>query len=74
MNLKVEDETDVPIEFIRVTDMNPAGGAQAYIVYGGPFYNHVGFELHSKRSGAIQSRVEIYEMQGFRKNATHTLT
>lgn len=55
--------------------MNPVGnGALAYIVFGGPFYTHVGFELHSQRNGAIQSRVEIYEMQGVRKNATHTLT
>lgn len=73
--LKVEDETDIPIEFIRITDMNPVGnGARAYIVIGGPLYNHVAFELHSQRNGAIKSRVEIYEMQGVRKNVTHTLT
>lgn len=55
--------------------MNAVGnGARAYIVIGGPFYNHVKFELHSQLNGAIQSRVEIYEMQGVRKNATHTLT
>lgn len=59
---QVEDETGVPITYIRVTNYASQGGTgHADIVFGGPGKSYVGLLFRSQLNAGINSRVEIYE-------------
>lgn len=59
---QVEDETKVPISYIRVTNYASQGKpGHANIVFGGPGKSYVGLLFRSQLNAGINSRVEIYK-------------
>lgn len=59
---QVEDETETPINFIRVTNYASHGQtAYAEIIFGGPQSSYVGMLFRSRLNTGVNSRIEIYE-------------
>lgn len=59
---QVEDETQIPLGYVRVTNYASRGGpATTNIIFGGPGAPYVGLHFRSQLNSGINSRIEIYE-------------